>query len=148
MPYVEMSQEERTKLIDEAIVRNFGQQGEQEPEEITDPRTQIVECLKTQRLFLEGAKERAKQFLGSMPGYFPNPYDFETQVEIRYCLEVAMAFVNTVFPGIRPNTVEECAERMVKAESGNKSKDKMIDYLRDELGEAGQRIDQLKGGQK
>lgn len=121
---------------------------ESEEEEITDPRTQIVEVLKPQRLHLERRKADATRHIDSMPGYFPNPYDRETHIEIEYGLRIAMDFVNVTFHGARPNTVTDCAKRMVEAESTNTSKDRLIDTLRDEIEDLNHEIGQLKGQRK
>jgi hypothetical protein len=155
----EMSLEARQQMIDADVARQKGitlarataeeqeeqEQEDEEPLEDPDPRTKYVEVLRTQRLYLAGQKAAATRHIDSTPGTFPNPHDRETHIEIEYGLRIAMAFVNTVFHGARPNTVEDCAKRMVKAESGNSAKDKIIDSLRDQLDEANRTIGQLKG---
>jgi hypothetical protein len=122
-------------------------QGMTDPDEIDRLAGQeIFECLARQRRYFEAALQRARNKVRAQ-GYFPNHRDYLTNVEMCYVQEAAMSFCQTIFPGDRPGTIDECGQRMVDAESGNSKKDREIDDLYDEIGSLKHELSRIRGGQ-
>jgi hypothetical protein len=115
---------------------------------------EIYECLRTQRLFLEGARKRAERMIDvtamASNAFFPNPHDRETHIQLAFVSEAAMAFCNVKdsLGGQVANSVEECAQRCVDAEAGSKKLNKLIDDLRDENADLRAELAQAKGRKK
>jgi hypothetical protein len=121
------------------------EEAELDPEPPEEPREYLV----VQRRYFEAARQRAINALPH-PGTFGNPKDYETHVQIRIAQEAGIAFCNTKdsLGGQLGNTVEEVAERCVKAEAGSKKQKELIADLQDQLEEANRRLGQSKGGQR
>jgi hypothetical protein len=114
---------------------------------VMEDENEPIECCQQQRKYFEGARQRAIQ---TLPPFhtFGNRKDYETHVQMRMCLETGMSFCNTIIPGDRPGTVDQCAERMVAAEGDNSKKDRLIDDLKDEIHDLHLQLNRAKGATK
>jgi hypothetical protein len=129
-------------------VERFKAQGMTDPDEIDRLAGQeTFECLARQRRYFEAALQRARNKVGAQ-GCFPNHRDYLSNVEMFYVQEAAMSFCQIIFPGDRPNTIDELGQRMVDAENGNSKKDRVIDDLRDENHDLKLQLVREKGGRK
>jgi len=102
-------------------------------EQIKEEAESIVfEMLRPQRYYMQAALTRAKNRAAAM-GIFPNRNDYMTTVENFYCTDVATAMCTAVGAdgGRLGNSIEEVAERCVKAEAGSAKLIKRIDELED-----------------
>ena len=114
-------------------VERFKAQGMTDPDEIERLAGQeTFECLARQRRYFEGALQRARNKVGAQ-GCFPNHRDYLTNVEMCYVQEAAMSFCQTIFPGDRPATIDDCGQRMVDAEGGSKKHQQIIEDLQDQV---------------
>jgi hypothetical protein len=128
-------------------VERFKAQGMTDPDEIERLAGQeTFECLARQRRYFEAALQRARDKVGAQ-GCFPNHRDYLTNVEMCYVQEAAMSFCQTIFPGDRPATIDDCGQRMVDAENGNSKMDREIDDLYDEIGSLKHELSRIRGGQ-
>ena len=122
-------------------------QGMTDPDEIERLAGQeIFECLARQRRYFEAALQRARNTVVAQ-GCFPNHRDYLSRVEMCYVQEAAMSFCQTIFPGDRPATIDDCGQRMVDAENGNSKMDREIDDLYDEIGSLKHELSRIRGGQ-
>jgi hypothetical protein len=107
------------------------------------------EILRPQRYYMEAALTRAKNRAKAM-GVFPNRKDYMTTVEMFYVSDVSTALCTTVGAdgGRLGNSLEEVAERCVKAEAGSVKQSKRIDELEDHIHELNRQIGQIRGGKE
>jgi hypothetical protein len=132
--------------LEEIDARIAGNALEQVAEPGAEQPEEYYECLAVQRRYLEGCKQRARNRLSAFTS--PNPRDLETHVELQYINEAAMSFCNAPFFGARPATVDECAERMIAAETANNTKDRKIDELDDYINELKDEVLRTRGQHK
>jgi hypothetical protein len=104
--------------------------GEPEP----DPES-CVEVLARQRRWFASARQKAAQSVDARGGYFPNPLDRETQIEMVYLNNASVGFftASSTFEAGPPATIEDLVKRTVDAEEGIGARDKLVDRLRDEI---------------
>lgn len=94
-----------------------------------------METLARQRRWFATARQKAAQSVDARGGYFPNPLDRETQIEMVYLNNASVGFfsASSTFEAGPPATIEDLVKRAADAESEVSSKDRVIDSLRDEI---------------
>jgi hypothetical protein len=90
--------------------------------------------LAPQRRYFEGALQRARNKVGAEAS-FPNHQDYLTNVEMSWCSDAETTLCTaTDAQGARlANSVEELAERCVKAEAGSDKQSKLIEDLQNQV---------------
>jgi hypothetical protein len=138
-----LSYEEKIAILDKdaARIRQRNAEADADTEEAGEP----VERLLSMRLYLDGARERAKRsvLLRSTPG--ANPKDVETLTLAEMTDEAAMAFCSAPFFGDKPRTVTELANLYIEVESNTRKTDRLIDKLKEQITDLKEQLFLAKG---
>jgi hypothetical protein len=110
----------------------------------------LFEQYAVQRRWFATQRQLAAQRVDRSGGYFPNPRDRESQIEMHYLnyASVGYSTSNMPFEGVNIQSMDELVAFAHEAQDGNTSRDKLIDRLRDQILDLQQDLFLEKGKKK
>jgi hypothetical protein len=110
----------------------------------------LFEMYAVQRRWFATQRQLAAQRVDRSGGYFPNPRDRESQIEMHYLNYASVGFStsNMPFEGVNIQSMDELVAFAHEQQDGNSSRDKLIDRLRDEILDLKNDLFQSKGKEK